>query len=559
MADEPDLVALLYRADWTRLSLSAEVHEVEDLALRTEMLKPAHPWFPTVIGDMTAGDWATHEYRARLRVAPVGRYRVDILPVESADENPADRDRVLRTRYGTRPGLPPPYPELLRPSRILNAFLLELTERIEIAGREALCVVATPAQGVWLAAESKRAERIEVIADAETGILLRFEEFFQGRSVQLRELIEVTFEPADEFQVPDDADDDGEDAGNQSAPFSGPQWKTARTAVRAFRTAVNTLGPVLGPAIKYAPAPRRPGDSDDDDQEATMPATGKRFDPAVSGSAPGNEVLHAFYRSGRAAFSGTLHTWLDGVAFGEQARSWTDDHGWGGIGSLAGAVTDRVGSVHEVTRVMLAGDGRYRLEFLRSHRRNGPRAVVSDGIRRWREYNDRAIVGPPLQLAQEFTLGHGVAEMVDTAVLLASHVSNVEETAVGGRRGFALRVVADTPSSDVVSRLQDSDLVVDAELGILLSMTRYAGDFPVMRCEFRDVAPLSADGREFALGIPPGFRVEYSGGGLLDELDMPHPVRATIRTAGSAAKAAESAVQATRGFLDSLRGRREDR
>lgn len=34
MTSEPDLVALLYRTDWTRLSLSAEVHRVSTRALR---------------------------------------------------------------------------------------------------------------------------------------------------------------------------------------------------------------------------------------------------------------------------------------------------------------------------------------------------------------------------------------------------------------------------------------------------------------------------------------------------------------------------------------------
>jgi hypothetical protein len=41
--DEPDLVTLFYHADWTRLSLSAEVHELRDRALGLEMLRPAHP------------------------------------------------------------------------------------------------------------------------------------------------------------------------------------------------------------------------------------------------------------------------------------------------------------------------------------------------------------------------------------------------------------------------------------------------------------------------------------------------------------------------------------
>ena len=81
-----------------------------------------------------------------------------------------------------------------------------------MAGRRALRIAATPAAGVWRAAVYTRPERIEVIADADTGILLRFEEFFDGRTVQLTELTDVTFEPADEFAIPDDAEDDGEPA-----------------------------------------------------------------------------------------------------------------------------------------------------------------------------------------------------------------------------------------------------------------------------------------------------------------------------------------------------------
>ena len=72
-------------------------------------------------------------------------------------------DRVLRSRYGTRPGMPPPYPELLWPSSLLNAYSLELLERVEVAGRRALRIAATAAPGVWRAAVYTRPERIEVI------------------------------------------------------------------------------------------------------------------------------------------------------------------------------------------------------------------------------------------------------------------------------------------------------------------------------------------------------------------------------------------------------------
>lgn len=558
MTDGPDLVALFYRADWTRLSLSAEVHEVIDWSLRLRIGTPVHQSGFIRIGEFPPMEPNRHEYRASLRVAPGGRYRVDILPVRSEADDPGDRARVLRTRYGTTPGMPPPYPELLRPSSLLNAYSLELAERVEVAGRPALRVVATPAPGVWRASEYTRPERIEVIADAETGILLRSEEFSDGQTLQFAEFTDVTFEPADEFWIPGGAEDDGEPPAESpplftGASFSGPGWTAAKTAVNAFKTAANAAGPVLGPAIRHAP--RRPGGAADDDREAEMPLAGERFDPAISGSPASDEVLRALFRSGRAAFTATLHEWVDLVAFGEQARTWTSDHGWGGIGSIAGAFSDRVGTLHKVTRVSLAGDGRYRLEFLRDHRKNRPRAIACDGTRRWREYDDRVIIGPALPLEQDSINGHEIARMVDTAVLLASHVPNVAETEVGGRRGFALRV-AEGPYDDATQQLQDSDLVVDAELGIMLRMICYAGDKQASLLEFRDVALLPADGGEFAMDVPPGIRVEEFDGGMLDELDMPHAMRSAIRSAASAAKAAESAAKAARDFLDSLRGPR---
>jgi outer membrane lipoprotein-sorting protein len=572
MTDGSDLVALFYRADWTRLSLSAEVHEVTYRSLRLRIGTPVHqPGFMR-IGEFPPMEPNRYEYRARLRVAPGGRYRVDILPVRSEADDPGDRARVLRTRYGTRPGMPPPYPELLQPSSLLNAHSLELAERVEVAGRPVLRVIATPAPGVWRASKYTRPERVEVIADAETGILLRCEEFFDGQTLRFAQFTDLTFEPADEFWIPGGAEDDGEPPAESSplftgASFSGPGWTTAKTAVNAFKTAANAVGPVLGPAIRHAP--RRPGGAADDDREAEMPLAGERFDPAISGSPASDEVLRALFRSGRAAFTATLHEWVDLVALGEQARTWTSDHGWGGIGAIARAFSDRVGTVHQVTRVSLAGDGRYRLEFLRDRRKYRPRVIVCDGTRRWREYDDRVIIGPALPLEQYSTNGREIARMVDTAVLLASHVTNVAETEVGGRRGFALRV-AEGPYHDTTQQwlalplggrqrdhsLQDSDLVVDAELGIMLRMICYAGDKQASLLEFRDVALLPADGGEFAMDVPPGIRVEEFDGGMLDELDMPHAMRFAIRSSASAAKAAESAAKAARDFLNSLRGPR---
>jgi hypothetical protein len=116
--------------------------------------------------------------------------------------------------------------------------------------------------------------------------------------------------------------------------------------------------------------------------------------------------------------------------------------------------------------------------------------------------------------------------------------------------------VAEGRDDHAARLLQDSDLVVDAELGIMLRMTGYAGGRQDSLREFRDVVPLPADGGEFAMDLPPGIRVEEFDGGMLDDFDMPHAMRSAIRSAASATKAAEPAVKAARDFLNSLRGPR---
>jgi len=158
------------------------------------------------------------------------------------------------------------------------------------------------------------------------------------------------------------------------------------------------------------------------------------------------------------------------------------------------------------------------------------------------------IVGPVRPLGEELT------ELIDTAVLLQAHVSDVLETEGGGRRGFALRALPPAGQADdvMLGRLEDADLVVDAELGIVTRLSSYQGDSLLQRYEFRDVAPLSADGRDFTVDIPPGVPVEHSDGGPLDDLDIPPALRSALRTAESAAKAA-------RDLLDSLGNRRRPR
>src|SRR5690348_8819048 len=107
MTDEPDLVALFYRADWTQLSLSADVRELDDWKLQLQLHQPVRqpPWLK-VNADLPPEYGGPIEHRARLRIAPGGRYVIGILTAWDVANPPGDGS-VLRTRYRIGPGLPP--------------------------------------------------------------------------------------------------------------------------------------------------------------------------------------------------------------------------------------------------------------------------------------------------------------------------------------------------------------------------------------------------------------------------------------------------------------------
>ena len=204
LTDTPDLVTLLYRADWTRLSLAAEVSSVVDhdlAALRSETGVPG-----------------AESSRSTLLVAPGRRYRHQ----EDGFIRGCDGDRSWQELKDDRgwmaelSGDPrPPLRTLLRPSWLLTGFTLEILGPVTACGREALRVSATPRRSTrdGAARWHQPLDRVDVIVDAELGILLRHEEIFEGKPLKLTEVVDVSFNPA---EASDDA---------QFAPPSG--WEAA--------------------------------------------------------------------------------------------------------------------------------------------------------------------------------------------------------------------------------------------------------------------------------------------------------------------------------------------
>jgi hypothetical protein len=153
MNDAPDLVVLLYRADWTRLSLAAEVSHTIDHdpeALRSETRVPG-AGMPTGNEWETATDLqGTETSRSTLLVAPGGRGRHQGDGFVSGcdgdrtwTEFEAD-GRLVEAVGGPRP----PLWSLLRPSWLLTGCTLEILRSATACGRAGLQVVATPRRSI---------------------------------------------------------------------------------------------------------------------------------------------------------------------------------------------------------------------------------------------------------------------------------------------------------------------------------------------------------------------------------------------------------------------------
>ena len=169
------MIGLLYRADWTRLSLSAEVRSETD----REPLPPLSPeersrWHAP--GRRRRGGWS-HWYRAwpgqrQDNGRYVGRGALLIGPGwpvapgvpgsrpgrrgEAAEGNDGEHGWSWRPpETGGPPPLPvkesvayPPPPELSCPSGLLGGYTLEVLGPVTVAGRDAIAVAATPRRDV---------------------------------------------------------------------------------------------------------------------------------------------------------------------------------------------------------------------------------------------------------------------------------------------------------------------------------------------------------------------------------------------------------------------------
>ena len=606
MPGKRELVALLYRADWTRLCLSGEVHGV-DASVPTVVTEtgprkdvpfppfPKAPPFETFRPE--TNDWT-------LLLAPGMRYRE-----ESADGRHAqgcDGERVWRwvadlppgveIRFDSRPR--PPHPELLAPSWLLAGYKVTIKGKVTACGRPGVRVLATPrrAERGWRAGHSAgllpalrlppviQYDQVIAVVDAELGILLSCERRRGDQSPEVSEFRSLAVDPeVDEtrFTAP---------TGSAFGDGSGlPGWPFGSAGREAAKAVAGLAAGGLGAAIKYAPfgrpgRPGRPGRSgpsvtttwgiaveEDDDAEAQMP--GDDPFPGDDADRPpiSDKVLHALYRggAGEPRFTATMHEWADAAALLEAVPESARKAGFGGVGFLVDTVHDMVrdvGTAHQVGRVRIGGWDKYRIDMTyltrtrewRGGRGPGPLTIACDGQRRWQVYTDRVLVGPAGPPPDD------LIELLDGSWLLECALSGGEEIAVGGRRGYRVAVERRTelPSPFAVfDRLFfPAVAVLDSGSGRLLRLTRYKGGKPAFRCELRDVTPDDSD--DFGFEPPAGLRIveespdspgEDTPGWSAERQAWSPPESAGWFMAKAAADAVKKRVDAACDWIDSRR------
>jgi len=214
--------------------------------------------------------------------------------------------------------------------------------------------------------------------------------------------------------------------------------------------------------------------------------------------------------------------------------------GFGGLGMLLDTLAEYPGEpVHSVSVVRVGGPGRFQIDHQHAVKRR-PKTIACDGQRRWVVFQDKMTVGPARQPPSD------VADLADASWLLECRIAGGALIMAGDRPAYRLDVVrGDAPWLPLMVLFPAAVAVVDAELGIILSLTSYLGGKPVRRFELRDVTNGPGD---FRVDLPPGLHAE-------PEPDPPAPMGdvTPLKAAGAVAhEVGKEAAKAVRNFLRRL-------
>ena len=471
MTDVPGLIGLLQRADWTRLTLSGEVND-----------------------------------GSKVLVAPGMRYRYESAGyLTGCDggrpwEIDGDEDDERQSVHWVS-GPQAPLARLLCPAWLLDGSRLEIRGSTRVCGREALDVVMTrrPTLRTAPVSADETAEVVEVLVDAESGILLRIPELDEDDRPDVLEFVRADFAPvidASRFQPP---------PGSRIAEGIGDAFSGLPRPARLAATTVGGLAAgALGAWMRYAPSRHTaPSDADGIDYGQKIPRDEPPPDRAQAERPVTDDLLGLLHKGGPAELQATLHQWLDIGAAAASVPGWARRAGFGGLGLLMDAVGEKSRTSHMVSGIRFARPGVYQVDRRYQQRRH-PTTIACDGQRCWQVYADkitnRSAQRPPAD----------IGALVDPSWLLRWTLSGGGALTFGGRSAYRISAARRTGGAGSEPMLFPAAIaIVDAELGIILRLTAYIGDNPVQRYELRDVTTSVGD---FRPRIPDGLPVvEQSG------------------------------------------------
>jgi hypothetical protein len=424
---------------------------------------------------------------------------------------------------------------------------------VTAGGRDAIAVSATPrtSGGRLPRLRDGFFDRLEVIVDAEFGILLRREETFEGQRLTLTELTAVVLSPPEaadhtRFAPPPGSHISQGLGESLRQTFNGPGWEAAKTVA-------GLAAGGLGAYIRFAPHWPGHDTTAEDALQAAMPSPEPAAHDSDGDPPASDDLLYLLYRSGEnPVFDATMHQWHDLAAMLARVPDTARATGHGGVGYLLDAANRGKTVAHSVARLRTGGRDRYRVDYQSGQSRNNPKTDTCDGEHHWQVYEAKTMVGPAAPLP------HHIAGLVDSSWLLERRLSGAAEIIYRGRRAYQLSVTrGDSDPAAGPLLFFPADVIVDAEIGCLLRLISYAGDRPASWWELRDISTEPGEPGEFSLHVPSGVPiVEETGNSFVDAAAvMPGTTGYAVRTAVDVVRRTSSAVSATRSFLDDLRGR----
>jgi hypothetical protein len=330
---------------------------------------------------------------------------------------------------------------------------------------------------------------MRTLVDAELGILLRLAE--PGWEPEVTELISADFDPEIDpgmFVPP---------PGSRIAEGAGEVLGSALSPVKwAARTAAGVAAGALGTWIRYSPVRRDKPQADGIDLEAAIPADEPppelSADRVPAGPPVSDDLLDLLHVGGPAQFAATLHHWTSLGALASSVPASARRAGFGGVGLLMDAIAGTPNTGHLVSRIRVAGPGKYQIDNA-GHPRHGPVTVVCDGQRRWQIYPDKVTTGPaePLPLY--------IRDLADPSWLLRCWLSGATTIRAAGRPAWRINAGRRLGEESSAQLFPAAVAVVDTDLRLVLQLTFYIGTRAVQRLELRDV---TIDTGDFQVKIP---------------------------------------------------------